>query len=441
MKRRVVIRAFTLRRDAGAALLLRDVLRRMNCDSVVACSRNFNTALSRWKPHAVVVNTIGVIEPTRKLAPDAALILWPGEGSEPEASSDATYLLKQPGSFEALDRVLVWGDMTTQHFIRHYGEQSLAKIVKCGNPRLDLLKCNDRLWSGAARGNSIGIVGRFNSINHYDGRPTLYTLTNPANLEPVLAQCRGLVLIVQVIRHLIENTGLTISIRPHPLESPENYKYIRDIAPDRISIDDSIDFANWAGQQRALITPSSTSFVEAYLLRIPMINVDSLQGEVAYFRKRQPFAGLAAECGLAPANFDELVQMLESDLAPPKQMIEIERHLDDGHDWYSPRSAILRAAEATVEAIERKRPNVGRGWPLWLLRLYDELSFRRACARNALHPNFNYKEGYHRTPEHFPRLLENIVADKTVALGKAPPPHEAAPALDMSRSINERSVP
>ncbi|MBZ0148195.1 MAG: hypothetical protein K8F62_11740 [Pseudorhodoplanes sp.] len=403
MKKRIVIRAFTLRRDAAAALLLQKILQRKGCDVIIACSRNFSTTLRLWKPHAVVVNTVSAIRPSRKLCPNAAIVHWPGEGSEPERVCDPALLAGRPEDYEMLDRFLAWGRMTEEFCRKLLPDKGGDKVVVCGNPRLDVLKFNHDLANRDPISNSIGIVGRFNSINHYDGRPALYTLTNPENLDSVLSQCRGFVLVVQVIKHLIDTTNLHINIRPHPLEAPENYRYVRALAPNRISVDDSFDFAAWAARQRALLAPSSTSFLETYLLGVPIVNIDKLAAA-----KVQAHEGLAAALATEPQSFDELVTSIQT-VKAQEMSREIDGHLNEAHEWYSPQSAILRAALAIIESVERKQPRVGVAWPLWLLRRIDDISYRRACVRNPLHPNFNYKEGVHRTPPYFDEIADNIL--------------------------------
>ena len=89
MKYRVVIRAFTLRRDLGWAILVKKALELKGAEVIIACSRNFSWIIKVWKPHVVVFNTIGQIENSRKNAPRSMLVHWPGEGGEPWEHCDA----------------------------------------------------------------------------------------------------------------------------------------------------------------------------------------------------------------------------------------------------------------------------------------------------------------------------------------------------------------
>ena len=74
---RIVIRAFTLRRDAAAAIIFAELLKQQGADVVIASSRDFQRTVRHWNPDAVVVNTVGQIARLMKQAPEAAIILWP----------------------------------------------------------------------------------------------------------------------------------------------------------------------------------------------------------------------------------------------------------------------------------------------------------------------------------------------------------------------------
>ena len=71
MKKRIVIRAFTLRRDVAAAAVLAKLLERMGCEVMIASTRNFRRILKLWKPHAVLLNTVSEVETCMELTPEA----------------------------------------------------------------------------------------------------------------------------------------------------------------------------------------------------------------------------------------------------------------------------------------------------------------------------------------------------------------------------------
>ena len=105
---------------------------------------------------------------------------------------------------------------------------------------------------------------------------------------------------VETIKYLVENSDLKISIRPHPLEAPENYKYLQSFFPGRIHVDNSIDLANWIANQSIICSPSSTSFLEAYLTKTFVINLDQMTNLMEWVKTNQSFTAMSVEAGTAP---------------------------------------------------------------------------------------------------------------------------------------------
>ena len=422
MKKRIVIRAFTLRRDVAAAAVLAKLLERMGCEVMIASTRNFRRILKLWKPHAVLLNTVSEVETCMELTPEALCVQWPGEGSEALRTSTAWYYKQHPDFYEHTDLILHWGRFNAAHFDEMFPGQKHEKLVHCGNPRLDMIKFNLELAGLRATSNSIGIVGRFNSINHHDGRPTLFSVRRMANIESVINQIQGFAAVMNVIRYLIENTDYDISIRPHPAEAPQSYiKYVKSIAPSRIHVDESLDFGAWAAAQKFITAPSSTSFLETYLQRIPFVNLDRITKSEDFIRSIQPYTVLAMKIGETPETFEHLYEFMQGDIELPRPDPEIDDHLDEAHDWFTSESAIKRNADAIIKGIDQKSPKVGIGIPKFILEAIDDVSFRRAMRKSELHANFDYKAGHHPIPAYYDKIADNILNGRLSATYTARP--------------------
>ncbi len=401
---KILIYAFTLRRDVASALILKSELEKRGAHAVLACGYNFKLYLKLWKPDIVLISTISKLDMVKELSPDSQVILWPGEGGEPDKSSNARMLSERGNAYDKIDKVLSWGQNDKDLFDKYFPDKS-DKVVVCGNPRLDLVKCNYSLLEDRRnKAKSVGFIGRYNSINHFDGRPTIYTLNNPDNLESVIGQAKGYVMMVNVIDYLVKNTDYDISVRPHPLEAPENYVYLKDKYKGRVNIDDSLDIAHWMAGQRVICAPSSTSFLEAYLIKTPIVNIEHLIDVLDRSKEIQPFAALSSTAGNAPTSFEELQEMIKN---PPKteKVKDIEEHLDLVHGYFIEGSACKRMAEAIIPQKQEPKP-----YTIWLklLNIVNLLSFKNQCFKNRLFPNFNYCNMYHKTPDYFAGIVKNI---------------------------------
>ena len=78
---RIVIRAFTARRDVGWAALVKGLLERMGCTVEIASCRNFARLVKYWRPHGILVNTHNskLLAWCKDAVPSSRLFLWPGE--------------------------------------------------------------------------------------------------------------------------------------------------------------------------------------------------------------------------------------------------------------------------------------------------------------------------------------------------------------------------
>lgn len=408
-KPRIVIRAFTLRRDAAAALLLARQLEQRGCVVIVASSRDFVRTMRFWKPDVAVINTVGQIRRCAELSPDAAIVFLPGEGANAKKHSDATLLAADPAAFGIADKFLLWGEATERFFWESLPKADREKIVVCGNPRLDLAKFNFDLLNIPAEAKTIGFIGRYHTLNRYNAVPAIFSMQSPEKRNGVMWQVENFFCSITIIRRLIEETDFRISIRPHPLEAPEGYSFMKEgFFAGRVEIDGSLDLAAWTARQRVIVAPSSQSFYEAYVLGVPVVNIDPLTGNADRIRGITPNAALSQEVSYNPGSYDEAVQLIRQGLRAPIRNHDIDRHLAEFHDWNSPNSATARAAEAIMEVAEKKKTAAGTRAPTMAMDLWDRASFRRAHWRDPLHANFSYHRHYHPAPAYFRTILENI---------------------------------
>jgi surface carbohydrate biosynthesis protein len=413
-KYRIVIRAFTLRRDAAASILFARLLEARGANVVVASSRDFVRTVRFWKPDAIVVNTVGQIRRAAKMAPDAAIVLWPGEGAQALETSDAMHLARAPQSYERLDLALLWGRQTEAFFHQSLPQADHSRLVVCGNPRLDVTKFNTALAHAEKR--TIGFVGRYHTLNRYNAVPTVFSMQYPEKRDNVLWQVETFITMITAIHRIIAETDYTISIRPHPLEAPEGYDFMQE-GPfaGRVEIDDSLDVGAWTARQRIILAPSSQSFYESYVLGVPTINLDGLTGTAETTRRLTPHAAMSQLVSYNPESFDALMSLVtQTPPPPPLHNTDVDTHLDEFHDWHSPRSALARSADATTTMLARRRRRRGAHLPTLLLRAWDRLSFARIHRRDPLHQNFNFQKNFHHSPAYFDEILENLEAGRSI---------------------------
>lgn len=414
-KPRIVIRAFTLRRDAATALLLARQLEQRGCDVIVASSRDFVRTMRFWKPDVAVINTVGQIERCTQLAPDASIVMLPGEGANARKHCDAVLLVDMPGAYEKVDRYLLWGKATEGYFRELLPDEDHEKLVICGNPRFDLVKFNTDLLNIPADKKTIGFIGRYHVLNRYNAVPAIFSMQRPEKREGVLWQVENFFCTITLMRRIIEETDFQISIRPHPLEAPEGYSFMEeDIFAGRVEVDDSVDVAAWTARQRVIVAPSSQSFYEAYLLGVPVVNIDPLTGNAERIRKITPNAALSQLVSYNPNSYDEAVELICRNLEPKSGNTVIDQHLEEYHEWSAPASSTRQVAEAIMDVVRSRQPQSGYRMPSVAMDLWDRVSFFRASRREPLHANFSYHRHFHRPPDYFETIIDNIETGNSI---------------------------
>ena len=412
MRYRVVIYAFTLRRDVAVSIILADILSRYGCDVVVACCRNFTRLIKYWRPHAVIVNVVSRIAQVKKIFPEAMVFLWPGEGWVSKEYSDALVFKNDyPQCFTDVEKILLWGKLAENFFQECFPDSDGSKWTICGNPKLDLIKFNKMLQNKNIKRPSkrIGFLCRFPSINQFDAKPVIYSLLDPSSLYTVSVQCSTFVFMLKVCDYIISNTEYNLSFRPHPLESPEMYCYLQKKYPGRIHIDDSIDLAYWASQHDVLIATSSSSFLETYLLNVPVINIDHLAMDVEKWGNNQPLATISLDNSMVPKSWDELKDILKNKKFILTNNPNIKLHLEEGNHWFNNSSAILNAAQEILKPLSQSAHKQRNILPKLVLSYIDSISYKRAYKRSVLHANFNYYAKVHHTPKYFAKIVEEIM--------------------------------
>lgn len=412
---RVVIRAFTLRRDVASAYLLKGLLERKGCNVIIACSRDFERTLRFWRPHAVVINTVSQIQRCAEIAPGTRIVFLPGEGAKDRPVSDAMMLKDQPKLYDMVDLYLLWGRTSERQYHELLPDKDHRSIAVCGNPRLDLVKFNPGLTNAPAAAKTIGFVGRYHHINRFNGVSTIYSLQLLDRREGVIWQVENFSCMISLMYRILDETNLRISIRPHPLEAPVGYSFMnKGPFKGRVEIDESLDMAAWAAQQSVIIAPSSTSLYEPYLLGVPVINMDGIHGNAETIQRLEPAAALLQEACHMPTNEGDAIAMIKRGVEPRPRSEKLDQNLDEIHNWCSSDSATNRAAEEISALVGRCLPGLRLRLPAAALDLWDRASFHRAYRRDALHVNFSYHRHHHPTPGYFETIIANILAGNSI---------------------------
>lgn len=416
-KPRIVIRAFTCRRDVASAALLAKLLEHHGCEVLVVSVRDFERTLRYWKPEVAVVNTPGLSRFVKSVNPEIKTTFLEGEGFLPDETSHAETFLHDPELFRMIDLLLLWGETVSGEIKRALPSENLSKVHVVGNPAFDLIRYRSKTPVDVSEVKSIGVIMRYHNINDRDGVPMIRRLLNPGNLERVIIQCQSFVGIMKSIQALLEHTDYNITIRPHPLEQLESYQQYKDNwfgkeHSDRVKIDTSISFPAWAAQQYLILSPTSTSLLEAYLLKVPVVNIDALSKTDEFNKSHTTVGEEWQAAGFSPKNVEQLVDLVKNDRPKVVRNEKIEQQLIEYCNYDKERSACFEAALHISTLAKGTAKPSGFRMPTSMVDVIDEVSFRNACRHNALHPNMNFRRGYHKLPRDIDVIAQNILRNQ-----------------------------
>ena len=413
-KKRVVIRAFTCRRDVASASILAKCLEFLGCEVMIASLRDFNRILRFWKPDVAIFNVIGGGYNIKKINSNIITVFLDGEGHLPDKDAYFTTFQKNPVLLKSIDMMLLWGDVVYNQIKGAFPNTDLNNMYVVGWPSLDFI----RYRTSKKQKKSIGFVMRSPVINDHQGVPTVRTICNEGNLERTIVQCESFVASINCMKEVLEKTNYNISIRPHPLEQIDSYNqykkhWFKEYA-SRVEIDETLALSEWLINQRIIISPTSTSSLEAYLLGIPIINIDELAGNADYNRDYFHLCAEWQNLAYLPKTLSEFINLVTSNTTTIKKDKVIDDQLQDYCNWNIMGSANLKAAKYIYNLASTNRKNTFIKAPTWIVNLVDNYSFWKEYKKNSLHPNLHYKKGFHKPVKNLNLIFEKIINDDLV---------------------------
>lgn len=418
MKPRVIIRAFTLRRDIGITFILADKLREVGYSVYICNSRNYERVLRLWQPNLVLLNTISHVEITKKLSPSTKIVFLQAEGAkqlqdvdhfdgsvEEERKTDFSFLLSRPETLKSIEKYLVWGPYALETFSKRFSAKKEC-FVQVGNPRLDLVRYHQTLPRKKRDRFTIGILGRFHLINRFDGVPVIWTLNRKTEKNTLLS-IRQYYLLRQIMEKIHKETDFLINYRAHPQESISGYKD-DPIFQDRFTVSESYDLSDWIADVDMIISPGSTSIVEAHLLGTPVISIDRIVDEENTVADLNSLTASVYAATQNPTTIEELLDAL-TNKAEQVTTPEFASYLSKIHGWNAKDTSSLSKILGIILRVCPPKYSPKLVIPRLILELFEYFFFqfeRRFRYRHI--GEFSYQRGFHKSPSDLKRRVHFV---------------------------------
>ena len=419
MKYRILIRAFTARRDVMYFQIIAKLLEKKNCDVIISSLRSFDFFIKFWKPHAIIFNTQGDSLSLKKKSPSSKIIFIPGEGAELYENSIASLWNKLGmDHYNSVDLTFLWSKYSLDECKKKIKIFDEKKFCVSGNPKLDIVQFN-RPIKKKNKIKTIGISCRYSTINHHEGVPVVRTLLPNREIATnfTFASMFSFHTMMLIIEKLLKTTDLEINIRPHPNEAADTYlnyviPYFKNYKK-RIKINSSICIVDWFKEIDVMLSPTTTSIYEATLLNIPIVSIEKLSPSVIYSAKESEQSKEFIDSLTSPKSVESLVNLLIKNFKiKTSSNTVIMNQLKKLHLWPRKQSACLIIANEISNLLKRNKMKSSFFIPKRILLFIDKIKFKRAMKINPLHWNFNYSETYYKLPKDFDYIINSILKNK-----------------------------
>lgn len=413
VKSKVLLRTMGARRDAGYCLVLKMMLENYGYKVFISCTRNFDFALKFWCPDIVILSNFSGAEKVKKISPNCFMIYLEGEGFNIYDSYMADYCYKNRRILKLYDLILLWGDVHVNSFKKYKKKMNIDNVFAIGNPKIDLIRYLP-LKKIKKTNKTIGFITRFNTINHHEGIPVIRNLQMEYQLNYGIGSLKSYNVMHKAINLILENSDYNISIRPHPHESVDTY--YRYVLPsfgkykNRIKIDENLFISEWITNQEFIISTTTTTFLESYIMKTPMINLDFIAGIHKWSKDYAEVTATWIGASYLPKSFNEFIKFLKKKPIFRKDK-KIEKQLEENCNVSKNESALHNVVKLLNKFYRRKK--IKLSLPLFCLELYDKYIFKKTLKRNPHHKNFSYEKNHHKSPNYIDdfvlKILENDI--------------------------------
>jgi len=403
-KTRIVIKGHKLRRDVAANLVLKRVLERVGFKVFLTNQQNHTKILLSWRPHIVIEETPS-ISSTKKRLPNSIFVLLHTEGALAEN------LLPVLEDVRKYDYIFCWGNDQYKKLKEYCPELSIKnKIIVTGNPRMDLIKSNGDHINYMGN-KSIGIMSSGRILyrcDHPDVLQLLSIVKNEKTKNSPGTDGEIYYLFLQIIDKILNKTNYNISFRPHPNEQICAFKFLEKKYPKRFFVDNTLDLAKWVRKQRIVVSTASSSYLEAYLEKIPCVNLDKMTGldmsKVAGDNQLNAY-----KTAILPNNLQSIIKIVKN---PPivSRNDDIENLLINNFNKNnSPISSVVKMVLRIEQEIKQKSFNVS--FPYWVMLAVSFVLSVRGYLKNKHMKDYSYEKLFHKTPKYLINLGDTIYND------------------------------
>ncbi|MBM9577324.1 hypothetical protein JWG45_09185 [Leptospira sp. 201903070] len=316
MRKIVVIHIDALRREYSSAWLLGEAFKKQGYSVFLTSRTSTDYFLRLIVPDILILSHPFVLpqEKIRNLKEKGTKIYVTEVEGIVRVDHDISATYPDYIQFSNFEKIFVWNDWS-KVWLEKNRKVKPNQVIVSGCLRNDLIQHIQK----KASNKKIGILGRFELINPFDGRHAFENLRymEQRHIERWHVDLDSFLIVRDLTRFLIDN-GYKVSFRPHPNEKISSYAIFKNFFGPSFEIDTNFDYYSWLQGLDKVVGTVSSAFLEPYLIGIPVVCIDQLfdykgPPNLEEWRKR------TREGSYVPNTFKDLEKLcLDSSLAPKR---------------------------------------------------------------------------------------------------------------------------
>jgi len=412
----IFLYADSLQRDFSACYILQEKLKEKGYKSFIFSRRNFKLSLKVFLPRKIFL--IGQID----MINDKALIdksyqegleihFMPAEGFAYE--SEYVIMYPKENDYNFLKSIFFWGQNSMAWFKKNRKINNSEKLQCAGYSRFPIAESYAKIRSSRAPKKRIGFVGRFPLLNDIYGRSVMSFFVNEQISEEreksfsrLEAESMAIKLYLNLFEHIISNTDYYLSLRAHPNEDTNTYKILKETFGERVEINNDFDVAEWISNCSKIVGLASSSFIDAYILKVPVICLDFMLGTSTITSKFDPALGVVYGCSHLPKTKDEVISLLLNANLKVVATEDFESLVES--DFQGDTDLVFDRVLSTILSIPLT-PSIIDSLILKVLEFMDYIFSTRLRLNRNNSLQFDFSYSYHSVSNSLKNMAKNIV--------------------------------
>jgi len=383
---------------------MQDILEDLGYKTFISSRRNFLKFLRFVLPAKLfVIGQVNMFADMSFLRADrkasCEMFFMPAEGFAAQEEYDMMYPEKI--DYSIVDAVFFWGANSRKWFLGHRKIDDEAKLLRAGYARLPIARAYASLVKTEA--GRIGFIGRFPAINDLYERSVMDFFLNEPTVRGrsqlvgrLNSESNAIFCYLDIFDYIINETEYVISLRPHPNEDISVYDTLIDRFNGRLEINDVADVAEWMAGCNVIVGLASSSYIDAFLVKTPVICLDKLLGSQESTLHFDPALKWMYESCYLPDSLDEVKKLLHRDQLEPIATKAFNKLIAD--DFCGESDIVF---DRIISEVVKKPLGVKAtdGMLLWLLKTMDFILASVHYLRRNKALQFDYSYYYHPPSE------------------------------------------